>query len=91
MLPATETISCDHKNENDLDHRPRRKRIRRRLRPEERTRAAPKHDVRGTHPPDEVLRRREKYQTALDARTDVERLLGDPPLGFSALDARVTS
>jgi hypothetical protein len=38
--------------------------------------------------PDEVLREREMRQAALDRRTLSQTLLGDPPIGWRALDQR---
>jgi gamma-glutamyl:cysteine ligase YbdK (ATP-grasp superfamily) len=38
--------------------------------------------------PDEVMREREMRQAALDRRTLSQTLLGDPPIGWRALDER---
>jgi hypothetical protein len=38
--------------------------------------------------PDEVMREREMRQSALDRRTLSQTLLGDPPIGWRALDER---
>jgi hypothetical protein len=39
--------------------------------------------------PDEVMRERDMRQAALDRRTLSQMLLGDPPIGWRALDERV--
>jgi hypothetical protein len=36
--------------------------------------------------PDDVLRERDARKTALDGRTVTQRLMGDPPVGWRALD-----
>jgi hypothetical protein len=38
--------------------------------------------------PEDVLREREEYAAALEARTDAQKLLGDPPPRYSALSQR---
>lgn len=66
---------------------PIRKRLRR-IRPEDRIRNEATHEVRRNLAPQDVIDRQQKLLNALEARTDVQRLLGDPPDGYSALANR---
>jgi hypothetical protein len=57
--------------------------------PKQRLRASCDHVVTTfDHVPDEVLREREQHEAALKRRTLTQRLLGDPPEGWRALDQR---
>jgi DNA-directed RNA polymerase subunit K/omega len=62
-------------------HNKRARRIRREV-------GAPRVDEMRNRPSVLAMRERDERQIALERRTEVERLLGDPPQGYSALDRR---
>jgi hypothetical protein len=63
-------------------HSKRARRIRREV-------GAPRVDEMRNRPSVLAMLEREKRLAALERRTDVERLLGDPPQGYSALDRKI--